>query len=133
MGSSAPRILYTDNNADSLELISLMLRLADNDYEITSVLNPNEALELIESQPAFDLYILEYVLPGMSGVELCRRIRRSDATTPVLFFTAMARASDRAAALEAGANEYLVKPNDLAILTQTVRQLLSEKSLQPLV
>jgi OmpR-family two-component system manganese-sensing response regulator len=133
MGSSAPRILYTDNNADSLELISLMLRLADNDYEITSVLNPNEALELIESQPAFDLYILEYVLPGMSGVELCRRIRRSDATTPVLFFTAMARASDRAAALEAGATEYLVKPNDLAILTQTVRQLLSEKSLQPLV
>ncbi|HZH33879.1 MAG TPA: response regulator [Pyrinomonadaceae bacterium] len=133
MGSSAPRILYTDNNADSLELISLMLRLADNDYEITSVLNPNEALELIESQPAFDLYILEYVLTGMSGVELCRRIRRSDATTPVLFFTAMARASDRAAALEAGANEYLVKPNDLAILTQTVRQLLSEKSLQPLV
>ena len=123
MLSQCLRILCLDNHQDTCELIDLMLRQADGNYQITAVSAPDEAFRLIAGRK-FDLYILDYQFPGISGVELCRRIRRTDKQTPVLFFTAMARPADRDAAMAAGANRYLVKPNDLDRLVPTVRELL---------
>ena len=127
MLSPNPRIVYVDDNRDSLEMIDLMLRMADDSYQVSTVSTAHKALALQESQP-IDLYILDYFLPEMSGAELCRRIRQTDSRTPILFYSAMAREIDREKAMVAGATEYLVKPNDLEKLTETVERLLNRDS-----
>lgn len=126
MSTSSTRILYVDDNQDSSDLASLMLYHSDNTYSVTAISNAEEALSAMENQ-MFDLYILDYALPKMSGVELCRKIRHKDKQTPIMFFTAMARDADRESGLAAGANEYLVKPDDLENLTETVKRLLKRK------
>jgi DNA-binding response OmpR family regulator len=103
-----------------------MLSHDNADYKITAVPTPFEALNLISQKP-FDLFVFDYQLPEMSGVELCRRIRETDQQTPILFFTGMAGNDERNIALSAGASHYLVKPNDLEKFTETVRLLLNEK------
>ncbi len=127
MLSSTPRILYVDDDKDSCEMISLMLRLANDSYRVSTVSTSREILDLIKSQ-AFDLYVFDYALPEMTGVELCRRIRQTDSKTPILFYSAMGRETDRDEATAAGATEYLVKPNDLEKLTETVQRLLNKNS-----
>ncbi len=122
------RILIVDDDKDSSELIDFMLRHDDASYVITSVATSEGALELISVQ-SFDLFILDYWLPGITGLDLCRSIRRTDERTPVMFYSAMARESDRNEGKAAGANEYLTKPNDLDKLTGTVARLLNENNL----
>ncbi|MGC2237941.1 MAG: response regulator [Pyrinomonadaceae bacterium] len=116
-------ILCVDDDKDSCELITYMLKAAHIDFEVTAVNSSSEAVNLI-TEKAFDLYILDYRLPGISGIELCELIRETDTETPVIFFSAMAFDKDRKAALEAGANAYLVKPNDVGRFTETVGKLL---------
>lgn len=125
--SVSSRILYVDDNKDSCEMVSAMLPLySDWKYSVTAVETADAAVCLMEKR-AFDIYILDYALPDISGVELCERIRETDADTPILFFTGKAQEADRKKAINAGASEYLVKPNDLIRLTETVKQLLSGK------
>lgn len=126
--SSPGRILYIDDNKDSRELVRMLFDYSDLNYEITSVESAENAISLMESQ-VFDLYIIDYALPVMSGTELCRYIRGNDSKTPILFFSAMARPADCAEGIAAGANEYLVKPNDLDRLTKTVEGFLGDSSL----
>ena len=130
MLSSNKSILYVDDNRDSCELAAVMFDCSDLDCVVVPAESAEEAMHLIEVEP-FDLYILDYRLPETSGVELCREIRRFDAETPILFFTAAARAVEQTEAMAAGATEYLVKPNDLERLTGTVRRLLSESMTMP--
>jgi DNA-binding response OmpR family regulator len=80
-------------------------------YLVVTAEDGATALDLI-SKETFDLYILDNWLPEMDGLEICRRIRESGSVKPIIFFSAMVRAADREKALEAGANEYLLKPND---------------------
>lgn len=105
-------------------MMHALLRHADNDYSVTVVETGAEALALIAQKP-FDLYILDIWLPGMDGLDLCRRLREMGITKPIMFFSAMVRPHNRQYGLDAGANEYLVKPNDLGIFTQTVERLLA--------
>ncbi len=121
------RILCVDDDTDSCEIISLMLHNADENYRVTTTASVNTALNLMAEEP-FDLYILDYRLPEMSGIDLCRLIRQADAKTPIMFFTGMAREVDGDNALEAGATKFLVKPNDLDILTETVEELIRQNS-----
>jgi DNA-binding response OmpR family regulator len=125
--SPNPRILYVDDDPDACEMISLLLSLADDSFEVTAVSSAQSALNLIDNQ-AIALVILDYVLAGMSGVELCQRIRQTDSEIPIMFYSGMSREIDRSLALAAGANEYLVKPNDLDIFTDTAKRLLDESS-----
>lgn len=127
MYPSLRRILCVDDDSDSCEIISLMLHSADENYRVTTTSGGNAALNMIADEP-FDLYILDYRLPEMSGIDLCRLIRQSDAQTPIMFFTGMAREVDGKNALEAGATKFLVKPTDLDILTETVGELLNRNS-----
>jgi OmpR-family two-component system manganese-sensing response regulator len=110
--------------------MGLLLEQEYEDCEVIAVSSSNKAVALIRDL-TFDLYILDFRLPGLSGVDLCRLIRENGRSQPVMFFSAMARPSDRKAAMNAGANAYLVKPNDLDRLTQTVRRLLEESILFP--
>ncbi len=126
MTLSKSRILYVDDDSDACEMLKFLLELEDERYDVTSVSIIPKALALIENR-TFELYILDQQMPEMTGVELCRLIRQTKPQIPVIFYSAMARDLDRQAALAAGANEYLVKPNDLEKLTDTVKKLLSKK------
>lgn len=121
----SPRILYVDDDLDSCELMGLLLERDDEEYEVVSVRTAEKAIALMNDF-SFDLYILDSRLPDSSGVELCCFIRKISQSAPVMFFSAMARPADRNAAMNAGANAYLVKPNDLDELSPTVRRLLAE-------
>ena len=121
-------ILLVDDDQDSCDLISFMLQQSSRDYLVTSVSTANEAIALIGAR-SFDLYVLDYALPETTGVELCRMIREKNQNTSILFYTAMSRPIDREQAFSAGADEFLIKPNDLENLENTVNSLLSKRSL----
>jgi DNA-binding response OmpR family regulator len=127
MAFQKPRILCADDDADSCDLLRHLLDCNEESYDLTTASSGAEVFDLISVQ-SFDLFILDYRFVETDGVELCRQIRRTDSETPVLFFTGMARSVDRAAAMAAGANEYLVKPNDLERLTATVERLLRKEA-----
>jgi two-component system response regulator QseB len=127
MGLQRSRILCVEDDKDSSEMIKKFLQLSNGEYLVTTAEDGATALDLISKEP-FDLYILDNWLPEMDGMEICRRIRESGSTKPIIFFSAMVRAADRESALEAGANEYLLKPNDLDIIAETVERLLGDES-----
>lgn len=122
------RILCVEDNRDSREMISTLLRQTDPNYEVVAVETAAEALAM-DGRSEFDLYILDIWLPGMDGVELCRRLREKGVTKPIMFFSAMGvQAKDRDYVLSAGANEFLVKSIDLDRFTETVDRLLKDYS-----
>lgn len=123
MNSPPSRILIIDDDRDNCELIQLLLEYSGADCEITSVLTPAEGLQLAATL-RFDLYLLDCRLVGIHGVEVCRTLRQTDTKTPIMFFTGEARESVRQEALGAGADAYLIKPDDLGKLTATVKRLL---------
>jgi len=127
MAESKTRILCVEDNRDSREMIATLLRETNRDYVVTAVETAAEALAL-NGTTTFDLYILDIWLPGMDGVELCRRLRERGVRQPIMFFSAMGvQAKDRDYVLAAGANEFLVKSVDLDRFTETVDRLLKEK------
>jgi len=117
------RILCVEDSSDSLELLSFVLKNANENLIVEGAQSAAEAIRLISAQP-FDLYVLDRRMPGMDGAELCQWIRRSGSGSPVIFYTGAVRDVDRAQAFEAGANEYLIKPNDLFRLGGAVKRLL---------
>lgn len=121
MPPHARRILCVDDDADTCAMLSGLLGLIN--YRVTTAATAAEALALIAGG-SFDLYLLDNWLPGGSGVELCHEIRRSDPSTPVVFYSGVGLDSEREEALAAGAQVYLVKPGDAAALVETVRRLL---------
>jgi DNA-binding response OmpR family regulator len=123
MSTLSPTVLYVDDDADSCELIGTYLNLSGCDCTVVAAGSADEALGLIKDS-SFQLYIFDSVLPDLSGIALCRQIRLTDNHTPIMFFSAMQN-SYRQAAYDAGADAYLVKPNDLEILPSTVTRLLS--------
>jgi DNA-binding response OmpR family regulator len=120
-------ILCVDDE-EHCEIITQLLKEMNENFVVTNAPSPDKALDLIEKQ-SFDLFILESRLPGMCGDELCKRIRQKDSQTPILFYTGMARPVDRSTALAAGATAYLVKPEGLDVLPNTVQKLLRKPQL----
>ena len=124
MGEVKKRILCVEDNRDSREMIATLLRQWNADYEVTAVGTAAEALAF-RGKDNFDLYILDIWLPGMDGVELCRRLRERGVTDPILFFSAMGvQEKDRDYVLSAGADDFLIKSVDLDRFTATVEDLL---------
>ena len=119
------RILYVDDDKDSRELVGTMLHFADPSYEVAAIESSEEAISLMAKQ-SFDLFIIDYALPEITGVELCRYIRKNNPDKPIMFLTAMAYPADREEGLKAGADEYLVKPNDVERIIETVNRLLDK-------
>ncbi|MDN3583355.1 response regulator transcription factor [Mucilaginibacter flavus] len=83
--------------------------LQEHDYVVVHVNEGISALELVTAQ-SFDLIILDLMLPDISGLDLCRQIRKDNATIPILMLTALDRVDDKVNGLQAGADDYLVKP-----------------------
>jgi len=78
-----------------------------------------------------DVVVLDILMPGIDGVEVCHRLRRADADVAILMLTAKDRARDQIVGLNAGADDYLVKPFSLQVLSARVRALLRRRDLPP--
>lgn len=85
----------------------------------------NEAVDLAKTQ-TFDLYLVDNWLPGLSGPELCKKLREFDAKTPILFYSGAAYEADKEKARLSGAQGYLVKPADSDDLIAEVCRLIHE-------
>ena len=116
------RILVVDDIEVNLRLLTA--RLAAEYYEVTSVESGAAALAILAAQPV-DLVLLDVMMPGLDGFEVCRRIKTSPQLmhVPVVLITALDQPEDRLAGLEAGADDFLTKPvGDLALMSR-VRSL----------
>lgn len=120
MVNSRRRILCVDDDADTCDLLSTWLTQLD--YEVETAPTLASAFELV-GEEAFDLYMLDIRFPDGSGLDFCRQIRETDASTPIIFCSGDARANTMKQAFEAGATEFLTKPVNLAELAQTIEQL----------
>jgi DNA-binding response OmpR family regulator len=114
------RILYVEEHAESCELLTLWLSAYG--YELVTANTLSDGLVLAKSG-AFCVYILSGKFIDGTGLDLCRRIRRFDLTTPIVFYSALSRDSDLVAAVNAGAQAYLIKPNDFEQIEPTIRRL----------
>ena len=114
------RILCIDIDKDSCDLLETLFSFEG--FEFTGCEVPETALNLAKNN-RYSAIVLEYRLASDSGTDLCRRIREFDSTTPIVFYSASAFPADRREGFAAGADDYLVKPNDFERLTDVVGTL----------
>ncbi|MGI9528233.1 MAG: response regulator transcription factor [Acidimicrobiia bacterium] len=118
-----PQILVADD--DERIAASVRRALIYEGYDVAVASDGTEALAKARDQP-FDLVVLDVMMPGVDGVEVCRRIR-ADGDVPVLMLTAKDAIADRVTGLDAGADDYLVKPFAYDELLARVRSLLRRR------
>jgi two-component system, OmpR family, phosphate regulon response regulator PhoB len=121
--ASAPHVLVVEDEIDVALLLSYNLEAEG--YVVESVARGDEAeLRLAEKAP--DLLILDWMLPGVSGIEICRRLRAREATRtlPIIMVSARREESERVRGLAVGADDYVVKPFSVIELMARVRALL---------
>jgi two-component system, OmpR family, alkaline phosphatase synthesis response regulator PhoP len=119
----SPRILFVEDHQDTLDLFEVVL--SELKYQVVTASSVERALELAGSQP-FDIFVLDSWLTDGSGIDLCKQIRLTDRTTPILFCSGKAYEKDKEEALVAGAQGYLTKPVDISELGETIANLISE-------
>ncbi len=122
------RVLVVDDLVTNIKLLEA--RLAAEYFEVVSATNGPQALEIC-GQGQCDIVLLDVLMPGMDGLEVCRRLKSNPRTAhiPVVIITALDQPSDRVAGLEAGADDFLTKPvNDISLITR-VKSLVRLKTL----
>ena len=117
------RVLYVEDHEDTRELITIVLR--QRDFKVANAHTVDGGVRLA-SEERFDLYLLDSWLPDGSGLDLCRRIRKFDPVTPILFYSAAAFEADKNMALSAGAQAYLIKPSQTSELCDLVSSLIDK-------
>ncbi len=116
------KILVVDDERAVRESLRRALELEG--YEIELAADGREALERLEAEAQLDAVILDVLMPGVDGLEVCRRLRRSGSRLPVLMLTARDAVENRVAGLDAGADDYVTKPFALEELLARIRALL---------
>jgi DNA-binding response OmpR family regulator len=127
-------ILVVEDDADIAE--SLQYNLKREGFRVSVAESGEKGLRLaLDERNPPSLVILDLMLPGMSGIELCRRLRRDDASSaiPIIMLTARAAETDKIAGLEAGADDYVAKPFSVKEIVARIRAVLrrSEKESVP--
>lgn len=115
------KIVVVEDDKDLVNLIKGILSIER--HTIDSVHDGHEALAIIQMHP-YDLVILDWMLPGRSGTEICRDYRARGGSAPILMLTAKAEVDDRAEGLDSGADDYLTKPFHPKEFSARVRALL---------
>jgi DNA-binding response OmpR family regulator len=120
------RILVAEDQADIRDLIVLNLQQAG--YEVTAVADGRAALAQ-EAERASELLLLDLMMPGLDGLEVCKALRSRGRATPILMLTAKSTELDRVLGLELGADDYLTKPFSMPELLARVKALLRRAEL----
>ena len=118
----AMTILVVDDERAVRESLRRALELEGYGVELAE--DGEQALRRLEHEPSPDLVVLDVLMPGVDGLEVCRRVRQSGSSVPVLMLTARTEVDSRVAGLDAGADDYLPKPFTLAELLARLRALL---------
>ncbi len=119
-------ILVAEDQADIRDL--LVMNLCNAGYEVTAVADGVAALAS-QNEVASDLLILDLMMPGMDGLEVCKALRARGRSSPILMLTAKSTELDRVLGVELGADDYLTKPFSLAELLARVKALLRRADL----
>ncbi len=115
------RLLVVDDDPSLREALALVLDL--NGFDVTTACDGREAIrQLVDTPP--DAVVLDVLMPGIDGLEVCRRMRAAGDRTPVLMLTARTEVAERVEGLEAGADDYLAKPFAREELVARLRALL---------
>jgi DNA-binding response OmpR family regulator len=119
--TQAKTILYVEDDADSSLLLKTLLKAEG--YEVKTCATSEKGIQLAQ-EGGLSAIILDHWLANISGVEICRQIRTYDQTTPIIFYSGAAFPQDRQSGIEAGAQAYLVKPNDFGNIIETLKRLI---------
>lgn len=119
------RLLIAEDNRDISKALATLFE--KNNYCVDAVYNGNDALDYALTGN-YDGIILDIMMPGYDGLEVLRRIRRENLSTPVLMLTAKGELSDRVTGLDCGADDYLPKPFAISELLARVRAMLRRRS-----
>jgi DNA-binding response OmpR family regulator len=119
------RILVVEDERKVTEFLRMGLREAG--YEVDVAYDGPQGLYKSTSL-SFDLIILDVILPGMNGFELCRKIRETQTEVPILMLTALGTTDDKIDGFDSGADDYLVKPFEFAELLARIKALLKRSS-----
>jgi len=120
---SAPRSLVLVVDDDAKTVASVRLYLEHAGFEVVTAADGTSALARARAMPAPDLIVLDLMLPGIDGLEVCRRLRE-DSDVPIIMLTARSTEGDRLEGLELGADDYVVKPFSPRELAARVRAVL---------
>jgi DNA-binding response OmpR family regulator len=121
-----PRVLIIEDDRDIAELISI--HLTDLVCEIKHSLNGEAGLAMATDEN-YDLIILDIMLPGMDGLEVCRKLRAREIVTPILMLTAKSEEIDKVLGLEIGADDYLTKPFSIREFVARVKAILRRQKI----
>ena len=127
------RLLVVEDDDSIRETVGEALRVEG--YEVLTCADGAQALSLLTGEPSqpVDLLVLDLMLPGLGGLDLCRELRRFNNNTPILVISARDSETDRVLGLEVGADDYLVKPFGLRELVARCRALLRRSQQAPSV
>ena len=125
------KILVVDDNTELLDLLRVLLEQRGGHQAILSADGTDGLAKALADPP--DLVILDVMMPDVSGYEICRQLRAnpSTASIPIIMLTARGQSVDHQAALDAGANDHMIKPVDMDGLLERVNDLLLEKRWEP--
>lgn len=118
------KVLIIEDDREIIELLNIHLQ--DLGCEVRAVDNGQEGL-LMAREDHFDLIILDIMLPGLNGMEVCRKIRQTDRHTPILMLTARSEEIDKVMGLETGADDYLTKPFSIREFIARVKVIFRRK------
>jgi len=123
---SSGRILVADDEPSVRD--SVGYALAQDGFEVTSAADGDEAAEMVANGAGFDLLILDIMMPGQSGLDICREVR-SRSAVPIILLTAKDAEVDKVVGLEVGADDYVTKPFSVRELLGRVRAQLRRREL----
>lgn len=112
-----PQILYIDDNADSCEILEFLMRRQG--FEVVCRQSAEEALNVARDN-SFSAIVSEYVLSDLDALDLCVELKKINPNTPIVFYSTEARREHKERGLKAGAKAYLIKPNDLESIEETI-------------
>jgi two-component system response regulator RegX3 len=124
--TASPAILLVDDEPAIRDAVGYILR--SNGFAVETVASAEGALEALDRGDRFDLMVLDVMLPRLSGMELCRRVRATS-DMPIIMLTARDAEVDRVLGLESGADDYVTKPFSTAELLSRVRAILRRRDL----
>ena len=108
---------------DDGRLARALKRALDEEMHVVEIVEDGNAALSVGAEPTLDAIVLDIMLPGLDGLDVCRRLRASGVTTPILILTARGDVDDRVKGLDAGADDYLAKPFALPELLARLRAL----------